>query len=176
MKKMVTVLLAISLTLLSAQVYAQGFSYEGDNNYVSFGAIWQDQYGDHLVLPKSIRSTGERVFIFSPKARQWAAYDSGGQVMGYGRANGGNNFCAELNEPCYTPHGSFRVYRKGSQDCRSSIFPLETGGGAAMPYCMFFKGGSAIHGSPFYLFITRVMDVFELLMVRLHGFRIVLCK
>jgi lipoprotein-anchoring transpeptidase ErfK/SrfK len=36
---------------------------------------------------------------------------------------------------------------KGDADCISSIYPLETNGGAPMPYCMYFNGGFAVHGS-----------------------------
>ena len=44
-------------------------------------------------------------------------------------------------------HNQFSVKRKGLPSCVSSKFPLGKGG-APMPYCMFFRGGYAIHGSP----------------------------
>jgi lipoprotein-anchoring transpeptidase ErfK/SrfK len=41
------------------------------------------------------------------------------------------------------------VYSKAGVNYRSKTFPLETHGGAPMPYAMFFKGGYAIHGSDY---------------------------
>ncbi len=99
-------------------------------------------------LPKQISALGRRVFVFSPRLRKWAAYDSLGYRVAYGRANGGSGYCRDLGRPCLTPQGSFKVFRKGTIGCKSSKFPLPFGG-AAMPYCMFFQGGNAIHGSPY---------------------------
>lgn len=136
-----------SVSAVSAYAFGQGPIGGGEND-IGAGFIWRDQYNDPLLMPKSIKATGESVFVFSPRARQWAAYNGSGQLVGYGRANGGSNFCAELNEACLTEGGKFRVFRKGDASCYSRTFPIDQGGGAAMPYCMFFNGGSAIHGSP----------------------------
>ena len=99
------------------------------------------------VFPRRIKAPGERVFIFSPRHQSWAAYSADGNLVGYGRGNGGANFCRDIGRPCRTPIGSFRVRSKGSPDCRSSKYPLPKGG-APMPYCMHFLRGYAIHGSP----------------------------
>jgi hypothetical protein len=108
----------------------------------------QASYGpDYTNLPRKIRPLDERAFIFSPKLQRWAAYDEYGYKVAGGIANGGADFCEELNEPCRTPVGKFRVTRKKGVECESSQFPVGEGG-AAMPYCMFFKAGNAIHGSP----------------------------
>lgn len=150
MNKLSKITIAVMLGALTAPVYAEPIGKLGANNNdnVGVGFIWQDQYNDPLLMPKSIKATGDKVFIFSPRARQWAAYNGSGQLVGYGRANGGASYCAELGEPCLTEHGKFRVFRKGDASCISKTFPLDQGGGAAMPYCMFFNNGSAIHGSP----------------------------
>jgi len=151
MKKFARIALAVLLGTVSAPVYASSNNNTlgGDNSDdIGVGFIWQDQYNDPLLMPKNIRATGERVFVFSPRARQWAAYNGSGQLVGYGRANGGGDYCAELGEPCLTEGGRFRVFRKGDAGCVSKTFPLDQGGGAAMPYCMFFNNGAAIHGSP----------------------------
>src|SRR3989338_2724883 len=47
------------------------------------------------------------------------------------------------------------IFRIGGADCYSNEFPLETGGGAPMPYCLFFHGGAALHGSTLSGFINR---------------------
>ena len=87
------------------------------------------------------------VFVFDPKHYTWAAYRDG-RLVKSGRASGGSTYCKELGRPCKTPRGKFRVYSLGSANCKSGKYPLPNGG-AAMPHCMFFKGGYAIHGSPY---------------------------
>lgn len=103
---------------------------------------------DYTNLPSIIKSVGERVFIFSPHLKRWAAYDQYGFEVARGPGEGGADYCAEINEPCRTPVGEFRVTRKKGADCESSQFPVGEGG-APMPYCTFFKNGNAIHGSPY---------------------------
>lgn len=99
-------------------------------------------------LPRHIHSPGYKAFVFDPKRLAWAAYDKYGFRVAHGVANGGADFCEEINEPCRTPVGHFTIKRRGGPDCASSQFPVGSGG-AAMPYCMFFKNGCAIHGSPY---------------------------
>lgn len=99
-------------------------------------------------FPTKRRATGNRVFIFSPRLRAWAAYNSRGRLVSTGRASGGKHYCADVGRSCRTPRGVFRVYSKGSVYCKSNTYPKGRGG-APMPYCMFFhKAGYAIHGSP----------------------------
>ena len=98
-------------------------------------------------FPRKIVPTGTQVFIFDPKRLGWAAYNADGKLIKSGRASGGMRYCSDIKQRCQTPAGKFKVYRKGSAECTSNKFPLGKGG-APMPYCMFFHGGYAIHGSP----------------------------
>ena len=102
---------------------------------------------DYTELPRKITPLKERAFIFSPRLQRWVAYDENGFKVAGGAANGGADFCEEINEPCRTPVGQFRINRKKGPKCASSQFPVGEGG-SPMPYCMFFKRGNAIHGSP----------------------------
>ena len=99
-------------------------------------------------LPSRFQTNGERTFVFSPKEREWGAYDADGYQVAGGQANGGADMCNDIGRPCRTPVGAFRISRRGDSSCVSSKYPLGEGG-APMPYCMFFKGGNAIHGSPY---------------------------
>jgi hypothetical protein len=93
-------------------------------------------------------ATGNHVFIFSPRAHAWAAYDGSGQLIRTGRASGGKAYCPDVRRACRTIVGTFHVIYKGGPDCISNIYPIKTGGGAPMPYCMRFSPkGYAIHGS-----------------------------
>jgi L,D-transpeptidase ErfK/SrfK len=87
-----------------------------------------------------------RTILVSPGRLAWAAYDTDGSLVRWGVASTGRDFCADTNSHCKTPRGAFMIYRKEGADCISTKFPLRRGG-APMPYCMFFKGGFAIHGS-----------------------------
>lgn len=102
----------------------------------------------------------QKVFIFQPNPNlysnnkkkippRWFACDENGQLVRSGPGSGGKPYCPDIGESCFTPTGHFRVYRKEDEDYKSTIFPIEKGGGAPMPYAMFFKDGAAIHGSDF---------------------------
>ena len=90
--------------------------------------------------------TGRKMIIYSPALNAWAAYGPAGNIIRWGPASSGQNWCPDLGRPCHTPSGSFKVYDKRGPGCRSTKFPKPYGG-APMPYCMFFKGGFAMHGS-----------------------------
>lgn len=90
--------------------------------------------------------TGANVLIFDPKILSWGAYDPDGNLVRTGRASGGRGYCRDIGKPCRTPVGTFSVHSKGGAECVSSKFPIGEGG-APMPYCMFFRGGYALHGS-----------------------------
>lgn len=89
---------------------------------------------------------GRGTFIFDPKQLSWAAYNAQGKLVKTGAASGGSHYCGDIHRRCHTPVGNFTVYSKGSATCKSSKYPLERPG-APMPYCMYFHGGFAIHGS-----------------------------
>lgn len=89
---------------------------------------------------------GKKTFIFDPSQLSWSAYDESGELVGSGRASGGRGFCPDVGRSCRTPSGTFSVKSIGGAGCVSSKYPIGRGG-APMPYCMFFHGGYAIHGS-----------------------------
>lgn len=76
----------------------------------------------------------------------WTAYDSGGNFVRSGHVSGGKNYCPDIRRRCRTVTGTFTIYSKRGASCKSTRFPVGRGG-APMPYCMFFHGGYALHGS-----------------------------
>lgn len=98
-------------------------------------------------FPAQIKSPGEKIIYVNPTMLAWAAYDPTGELVRWGPASLGSDWCRDLGHRCHSPVGDFHVYQKGSEGCRSTKFPLPRGG-APMPYCMFFKGGFALHGEP----------------------------
>lgn len=76
----------------------------------------------------------------------WSAYDSNGELMRSGRISSGKEYCPDIGKNCETITGIFTIFRKGDESCKSTIYPIGRGG-APMPYCMFFHGGYALHGS-----------------------------
>ncbi len=98
-------------------------------------------------LPASRISEGRNVFIFDPIHLQWAVYNKEGKQVGLGHAAGGKNYCPDIKKPCRTVVGEFTVFRTEDANCTSKTFPIDEGGGAPMPHCMFFYKGYAIHGS-----------------------------
>tara|TARA_R110000868_G_scaffold244441_1_gene500745 strand:- start:686 stop:1435 length:750 start_codon:yes stop_codon:yes gene_type:complete len=102
---------------------------------------------DYSPFPHQIEPPQEKLVVFDPKRYAWAAYDPDGTLVRWGPATGGKAWCSDTNEACRTTSGRFRIFISGTSKCVSSKLPLPDGG-APMPYCMFFKGGEALHGSP----------------------------
>jgi hypothetical protein len=98
-------------------------------------------------FPMDIPATGQKEFVFDPKVFSWAAYDEQGKRVMTGSASGGKDMCEDVGEPCRTVTGTFRVYNKHGIDCKSGEYPVETTGGAKMPYCMYFYRGYTIHAA-----------------------------
>lgn len=98
-------------------------------------------------FPEHAPATGEKQFVFDPKAAAWAAYDEDGNRLMTGGASGGKDLCEDVGKPCRTVTGHFRVYNKRGIDCKSGEYPVETTGGAKMPYCMYFYRGFTIHAA-----------------------------
>jgi hypothetical protein len=98
-------------------------------------------------FPKLVQAPGEKVILIDPSVGAWGAYDPKGVLVRWGPASSGADWCRDLDRPCRTHAGSFRIFSLGSSDCFSTKFPLPDGG-APMPYCMYFNNGQALHGEP----------------------------
>lgn len=102
---------------------------------------------DFAPFPRELPAPKEKVIVIDPLYQAWGAYDSNGRLVRWGPASSGMPYCKDIDEPCFTHEGSFRVFSLGSSDCFSTKFPLPDGG-APMPYCMYFNNGQALHGEP----------------------------
>ncbi len=103
-------------------------------------------FDPYAVMPEQIDPPGEKLIVVNPNVHAWGAYLPDGRLIRGGMATAGSDWCRDLHRACRTRSGSFRIYSLGSSDCKSRKFPLPRGG-APMPYCMFFNGGQALHGS-----------------------------
>lgn len=101
---------------------------------------------DGAPLPAKIKPRGEKIIIVDPQEHAWGAYNAKGKLIRWGIATTGSNQCRDSKQSCRTKVGNFRIYSLGDAGCISSKFPIPDGG-ASMPYCMYFSGGQAIHGS-----------------------------
>ncbi len=102
---------------------------------------------DFSPFPQQIEPPQEKIVVFDPKLYAWGAYEADGSLVRWGPATGGQNWCSDIDEPCHTKPGHFRIFSMGDSSCVSTKFPIPDGG-APMPYCMYFNGGQALHGSP----------------------------
>lgn len=101
-------------------------------------------------FPRYIESDGEKTIYVSQKKLAWAAYDENGELVWWGPISSGISHCRGVLGGCTTPTGAFRIIRKQDIECMSTAFPRRTdgnNGGAAMPFCMHFFRGFALHGS-----------------------------
>lgn len=101
---------------------------------------------EYSPFPQTMNPPGEKVILVSLKQQAWGAYDSVGTLVKWGPISSAKGYCPDINKNCRTPPGKFAIYRKGNENCKSTIYPVGRGG-APMPYCMFFNGGFALHGS-----------------------------
>lgn len=98
-------------------------------------------------IPTNIGYVGEKFILVDPRVHAWGAYTADGQLIRWGVAAAGANWCKDTQQPCRTKSGVFRIYSMGGSDCISTRFPLPKGG-APMPYCMYFNRFQALHGYP----------------------------
>lgn len=114
--------------------------YHGSNYYYKPSADYMSR------LPETINTNGEKVVLVDPTVHAWGAYDRDGTLVKGGIATAGGNWCDDINRPCRTSTGTYRIQSMGDGECKSKIYPKPNGGGL-MPYCMFFHNGMALHGS-----------------------------
>lgn len=120
------------------------YYHSGDQRTMAYAPNFSSNFASRL--PDKI-NTKERVVVVDPNRHVWGAYDANGDLVKAGIATAGGDYCPDIGRGCRTSAGSFRVSRIGGSECISKQFPLPNGGGL-MPYCMFFSGGQALHGSP----------------------------
>ncbi len=115
-------------------------------------AIPQSSYGNNMMDFSPIRTQisppGKKVIMvsISPNQLVFGAYNAQGTLQYWGPISGGRGYCPDIGHGCHTATGNYAIYNKGGSGCRSTKFPVGRGG-APMPYCMFFHGGFAMHGS-----------------------------
>lgn len=102
---------------------------------------------DVAPFSRQIAAPGRKTIIVNLSKYAWGAYSPGGSLVNWGPVSGGKGWCPDIHSHCHTPIGHYAIYAKGGSGCKSKKFPVGKGG-APMPYCMFFKGGFALHGSP----------------------------
>lgn len=113
-------------------------------------------YMDMSPLPKHIDTHHENEVFINLSLFAFGAYDQNGNLIYWGPVSSGRDKCFDgTDKSCATAVGKFRVFKMGDKSCASNEFPLETHGGAPMPYCMFFHGGTAFHTSTLSGFINR---------------------
>lgn len=102
---------------------------------------------EYAPFPAQIDPLGEKAVIIDMSDLAFGAYGPDGTLENWGPISGGKQYCADVGRGCRTPTGKYAIYSKQGAGCKSTKFPVGRGG-APMPYCMFFKGGFAMHGSP----------------------------
>ncbi|KTD74778.1 L,D-transpeptidase [Legionella waltersii] len=148
MKKKYWLGLVLCLGLTSCLDYDESTLITDDAGYVHRTIHYLKDRRGRNYFPMQIKATGERLFVFDPKASAWAAYDEEGNRVMTGAASGGIDFCEENpTQSCRTITGTFRVYNKHGIDCHSGEYPVDTKGGAKMPYCMYFYQGFTVHAA-----------------------------
>src|SRR3990167_6335030 len=137
----------LCFTMVACASYERSTPIVDDAGYTHYTMSHQLDTKGSLYFPEQRSATGKKVFVFDPKVTAWAAYDEQGRRIKTGSASGGKDYCEDIRRGCHTVTGQFAVYSKKGANCESSIYPIETGGGARMPYCMHFHKGYSIHAA-----------------------------
>lgn len=148
MKKLFWLVLVLCIGLTSCVDYDQSTLITDDAGYVHRTIHYSKDKRGRDYFPVQIQATGEKRFVFDPKVSAWAAYDEEGKRLLTGGGSAGTDTCEEnTNLSCRTITGTFHVYNKRGFDCRSGEYPVDTKGGAKMPYCMYFYQGFTVHAA-----------------------------
>ena len=138
----------LSLGLTSCVEYDESTLITDDAGYVHRTIHYLKDKRGRSYFPLKIQASGAKHFVFDPKASAWAAYDEEGVRVMTGGGSAGVDACEEdANQSCRTVTGTFRIYNKRGAECRSGEYPVDTKGGAKMPYCMYFSQGFTIHAA-----------------------------
>jgi L,D-transpeptidase ErfK/SrfK len=97
-------------------------------------------------FPPQIVPADRKLIIIDLSDQAFGAYNAAGELVYWGPVSAGRGYCPDVARGCHTPVGTHYIYSKGGPDCISSKYPIPEGG-APMPFCMFFHGGYALHGS-----------------------------
>lgn len=97
-------------------------------------------------FPLHREATGGKEILIDQEKLAWGAYDATGKLVTWGPISSGRDKCSDSNNSCRTQAGSYRIFSKEGNKCRSGVFPIGKGG-AKMPYCMYFHKGFALHGA-----------------------------
>ncbi len=97
-------------------------------------------------MPKQIDPVDNKTIVVDMGKLAFGAYDQDGKLEHWGPVSTARGYCPDMHRSCHTVTGTFSIYRKEGSGCVSKIFPVGRGG-APMPYCMYFHGGFALHGS-----------------------------
>lgn len=115
----------------------------------------QTSYMAMSPLPFHRNTHHKKLIVVDLKLFAFGAYDAKGNLLYWGPASGGRDQCPDVGGQCLSKTGKFKIYRIRGADCTSQEYPLETHGGAPMPYCMYYYKGFALHGSTLSGFINR---------------------
>jgi len=124
------------------------FDSEGNFKPVTDNPRFNQDYASRL--PEYTDTEGSKMVLVDPNQHVWGAYGADGHLIRAGIATAGSPVCppdAVGEFDCRTNSGTFHITSMRGADCISKKYPEPKGGGL-MPYCMYFNGGQALHGSP----------------------------
>ena len=90
-------------------------------------------------LPLKREPLGRNLIFVDLNHFAFGAYNPKGELIYWGPVSGGKAYCDVAGQDCYSALGHYRITRYQGANCISHTYPLEVkGGGAPMPYCMFY--------------------------------------
>lgn len=106
-------------------------------------------------MPLHRQTFHRKLLVIDLKKFAFGAYDTNGDLLRWGPASGGAQFCPLSKKSCRSATGLHTIFKMGGSNCKSRSYPVVTKGGAPMPFCMFYYKGYAIHASSLSGFVNR---------------------
>ena len=102
--------------------------------------------------PQVIDPPDENLIIWDPALLAYAAYDQTGNLVRWGPAVGGKDYCSDIGRSCRTRTGQFEIIRKEGANYKSKRYPVGCTGSncARMSYAIFFEENYAFHAGNLY--------------------------
>ncbi len=118
--------------------------------------------------PMQVEATGAKWIRVDLSKQAFAAYSESGRLLRWGPISAGRDYCADVGDECTTPTGTYQIQVKKGADCFSTLFPVDTKGGAlcliacfsmgAMPYMAHLNCPVTMLATVVFVFLPKTLN------------------
>src|SRR3990167_2280936 len=75
-------------------------------------------------FPSQMDTHHQKFLLVDLSLFAFGAYDENGNLVRWGPASGGEQYCSDSHRSCASAEGTFKIYKVGGADCTSNEYPL----------------------------------------------------